>query len=90
MSKLPIFANKTGSISTKTGDWNVHEKDFNDTPSAPYVQERHFAGWSVESHTDKRASNFTRDDGLEECTQSKIPKRLFDKHSDKLEKRQDS
>lgn len=37
-------------MNSKTGEWDVHEKDLPGTPMPPYVHERQFAGWSVETN----------------------------------------
>lgn len=62
----------------------MYDKDLCDTPSAPYVQERHFAGWSVENHVDKKHQNHENRNKSDEITQptSKVSKMLFDDHED--------
>jgi len=71
------ITSEAGSISTKTGEWDVHEKDLFVTSSAPYVQERHFAGWSVEDHKDKKILNDDHDRVLGTKNHNKVSKKLF-------------
>ena len=73
---------QTGSVSTKTGEWDIHEKDLFDTPTVPYVQERHFAGWSVEDHSEKKNSDRENGEMLNGKSQTKVSKKLFGNHSD--------
>lgn len=93
---LPIFAgywgkfysvsflslSQTGSISTKTGEWDVYEKDLPDTPAPPYIPERHFAGWSVEnSHLKDEKKEDASNDRSKDAKESngKTARRLFKK-----------
>ena len=77
-----VAVSQTGSISTKTGEWDVYEKDLPDTPAPPYIPERHFAGWSVEnSRLKDDKEEDTSDDGSKDAKESngKTARRLFKK-----------
>ena len=81
---VPCFVSlsQTGSISTKTGEWDVYEKDLPDTPAPPYIPERHFAGWSVEnSRLKDDKEEDTLNDRSKDARESngKTARRLFKK-----------
>ena len=86
-SIILLYFIQAGSISTKTGDWDVHEKDLVVTTSAPYVQERHFAGWSVEDYRDKKIPDDENDGVLGTKSHNKVSKRLFDSVEDEEHKK---
>ena len=81
---IVLYHIQTGSISTKTGDWDVHDKDICDIPAAPYIQERHFAGWSVENHSDQKKSHCV---DKEKSNENKVSRKLFEKGETKSEQR---
>ncbi|XP_065065768.1 ubiquitin carboxyl-terminal hydrolase 36-like [Rhopilema esculentum] len=79
---------ETGSISTKTGEWDVHEKDLEEGCAPPYIPERHFAGWSVEKTNGKRIDKeHLRNENATPASKKTLTDKFADKSENKFKNR---